>query len=200
MVNSYEVASVHEFHGQPHRQQSSARRPPGNGPFFRTKQAQGATHAPVSLPNPLYSALASATLFDTGAGRNTDPCAAQLSARKIPQAAQHTALTRTNLSPGACNTEYDQLSVSELSPSDRRQTTTRQLTHHVPNCQDKTAHLQLPFRDSLATAELLLRPGIISFPYPFSLYIRPPSHHLTVHLHCTLHHLTSQPTNCPPRP
>lgn len=38
--------------------------------------------------------------------------------------------------------------------------------HHASNYQDRTAHLQLPFRVPLATAEPFLRPGIISFLYP----------------------------------
>ena len=86
--------------------------PPATALFFvRNRRpvlrSHSTTHAPVSLPNPLYSALASAPLFDTGAEGTpilAQAAAAQLSARKIPQAAQHTALTRTNPPPGASRT------------------------------------------------------------------------------------------------
>jgi hypothetical protein len=144
-------------------------------------RSHGATHAHLSLPNPLYSALASATLFDTGAGRNTDPCAG---GRRAAVDKENTAggpahgfdSDKPAARSDSYNTEYDQLSVSETASSDRKQTTTRQLMHHASNCQDETAHLQLPFRVPPRHGGAIPPPRDYPFLIP-AFHIRPPPHH-----------------------
>ena len=175
MANSYEVASIHEFHGQPHHQQSSALQFPGNGPFVRTKQASGLAFTQrnpctcfVTKPSLLSSSERTPVRY--GRGRNTDPCAGgRRAAVSKENSAGGPAHGFDSDKPAArsvsCNTENDQLSVSETASSDHKQTT-RQFMHHASNCQDETAHLQLPSRVPLATAEPFLRSGIISFLYP----------------------------------